>query len=397
MAELKTNVIYCGDNKDILSKLPEKSLDLIYADPPFFSNKHYEVIWNDGAEIRSFEDRWEGGIEHYIDWMYPRLAECHRVLKDTGSMYLHCDWHANAHLRILMGKIFGDNNFQNEIIWCYKGGNATRRFRQKHDTIFLYTKTSKYIFNPDTTRIPYSNKLLTTTELDENGKRFYRTGQTKKGKIYLHPNGQLPYDWWNDIPSGTMAHGKEFIGYPTQKPEALLKRIIQASSDKDNVVLDPFCGCGTTIKVAKDLGRYWIGIDVSPTACELMGSRLNLSDSSLIGMPTSIEHLKTLAPFEFQNWVLKQIDGTVNKKKTSDGGVDGWTFMNHEPVQVKQQEKIGSPKMQQFQSAIRATGQQQGYYYAFSFTSGAREEVARAKNHDGITINLITIQELLDK
>ena len=139
MDTLKTQTIYCGDNLDVLSKFPENSVDLIYADPPFFSNKHYEIIWNDGAERAAFDDRWQGGVSHYAKWMRDRLMQCHRVLKENGSMYLHCDYHANAHLRIIMDEIFGENNFQNEIIWCYKGGGiATKQFKRKHDTIYFY-------------------------------------------------------------------------------------------------------------------------------------------------------------------------------------------------------------------------------------------------------------------
>lgn len=119
-----TKAIYCGDCKDVLFEVPEKSVDLIYVDPPFFSNRHYEVLWGDGYEVRAFEDRWKGGIENYIAWMEDRLRECYRVLKETGSMYLHCDWHANAHLRILMDKIFGESNFRNEIVWCYGSGGG---------------------------------------------------------------------------------------------------------------------------------------------------------------------------------------------------------------------------------------------------------------------------------
>jgi len=394
---IQTNVIYCGDNKEIMAGLPEKSVDLIYADPPFFSNKNYEVIWNDGAEIRAFEDRWKGGISHYIGWMRPRLQECHRVLKDTGSMYLHCDWHANAYLRILMDKIFGVSNFRNEIIWCYKGGNATRRFRQKHDTIFLYSKTATYYFNADATRIAYSSKLLATTEVDENGRRFYRTGQNESGKIYLHPLGQLPYDWWEDIPSSTMAHGKELIGYPTQKPEALLKRIIGASSNKLDVALDPFCGCGTTIAVAHQLGRQWVGIDVSPTACRMMKDRLVKIGATvtLENMPVTIDELKNMEHFPFQDWVIHKIGGTPQSKKTDDKGIDGWTFMEHKPVQIKQQENVGRNPIDNFETATRRAGYKEGFFYAFSFTKDAYEEVARAKTEDGLNIKLLCIEEII--
>jgi len=136
------NRLVCGDNLDELPKLPKESFDLVYADPPFFSNRHYEVIWGDEAEVRSFEDRWKGGINYYTeDWMRPRIEAIRDVIKPTGSFYLHCDWHANAHLRILLDEVFGKENFLNEIIWAYEsGGRATYHFHRKHDTIFLYAR-----------------------------------------------------------------------------------------------------------------------------------------------------------------------------------------------------------------------------------------------------------------
>ncbi len=266
--------------------------------------------------------------------------------------------------------------------------------------MLFYSKGTVYTFNADATRINYSDKLLSETETDNDGRRFYKTGQNVSGKIYLNPIGQLPYDWWDDIPSGTMAHGKEFIGYPTQKPEALLKRIIGASSNKNDIVLDPFCGCGTTLAVAQQLSRQWIGIDVSQTACRMINDRLaKLGAANIImeNMPTTVEELKNISAYAFQDWVIHKINGTPQSNKSGDKGIDGWTFMEHEPVQVKQQESVGSPLMQQFQSAIRATGNKTGHFYAFSFSKPAYEEVARAELNDSITINLITIQDLLDK
>jgi len=376
---METNIIYCGDNLKHLAQLPEKSVDLIYADPPFFSNRHYEVIWNDGAEIRAFEDRWQGGISQYIKWMKPRLQECHRVLKDTGSMYLHCDWHANAHLRILMDKIFGDNNFRNEIVWCYKGGGiATKQFKSKHDTIYFYAKNSKYIFNPPSIKRGYD--------------KFYKEG------VKVQSSGKALEDWWSDIPArGTATNAKEWIGYPTQKPEALLKRIIEASSNKDNIVLDPFCGCGTTIAVAQQLGRQWVGIDVSPTACRMMKERLNKlgAEVTLANMPVTLEELKAIKPFEFQSWVISKIKGTHSNRKSGDMGIDGWTFMEHKPVQVKQSESIGRNIIDNFETAIRRANYNIGFIYAFSFARGAIEEAARAELDDGITIKLIRIEDLV--
>lgn len=400
---LQTNVIYCGDNQEILAGLPEKSVDLIYADPPFFSNKHYEVIWNDGAEIRAFEDRWKGGINQYILWMRPRLQECHRVLKDTGSMYLHCDWHANAHLRILMDKIFGVSNFADEIIWSFsKVGGTSKKLLKWHETIYRYTKNYQLsTFNVDSIRIPYSKSTLKGATMGEDGKLYYHRGLGKDASIKrlkstpVNPAGRLLGDVWH---MGDYAAPKgERIGYPTQKPKALLKRIIEASSNKGDMVIDPFCGCGTTIAVAQELGRRWIGIDVSPTACRMMGRRLNKigAVANIIGMPETIEHLKSLEPFNFQEWVINKIKGTHANKKTGDMGIDGWTFMEHKPVQIKQQENVGRNPIDNFETAIRRAGYKEGFFYAFSFTKDAYEEVARAETEDGLTIKLIRIKETI--
>lgn len=373
------NRIHCGDNLEILSSLEEKSIDLIYADPPFFSNRHYEVIWNDGAEIRAFEDRWKGGIEHYISWMTPRLRECHRVLKDTGSMYLHCDWHANAHLRILMDKIFGENNFRNEIIWHYASGGASKdRFSRKHDNLLLYSKSSKSTHN-----------ILRTPYKTSNANDFIKRG-------LFHPDGKMMDDVWDISFLSTTA--SERLGYPTQKPEALLKRIIEASSNKGDIVLDPFCGCGTTIAVAQQLDRQWIGIDVSPTACRMISERLNKlgADIEPINMPATIEEVKAMKPYDFQAWVVNKIHGIPSNKKSGDMGIDGWTFMQHEPIQVKQSENVGRNVVDNFQSAIRRADTNTGYIYAFNFTRSAYEEVARLKEADNLFISLITIEDLLN-
>lgn len=145
----QANSIYRGDCKEVLRHFPENCVDLIYLDPPFFSNKNYEVIWNDGYELRAFEDRWKGGINNYLGWMEERLVECQRVLKETGSIYLHCDWHAGHYLKAqVMDKIFGYNSFKNELIWFYKGGgSSTKFFSRKHDTIFFYSKGKEWTFN----------------------------------------------------------------------------------------------------------------------------------------------------------------------------------------------------------------------------------------------------------
>lgn len=394
---MEVNAIYEGDNLEILSKFPDKSVDLIYLDPPFFSNKQYEVIWKDGAEIRSFQDRWKGGIEHYITWMEPRLRECHRILKETGTIYLHCDIHANAHLRMLMDKIFGENNFRNEIIWCYRGaGYPKKDFGKRHDTIFRYSRTSRYVFNLDAVREEYA-------EATKERFKHYIGNVRKSGDFglqKLNPLGKQPDDWWEIQPIAPSAN--ERLGYPTQKPLVLLEKIIKASSNKGDIVLDPFCGCGTTLVAAQKLGRRWIGIDVSPTACKLMAKRLRQElaiNAKLIKGSVDLKYVQKLAPFEFQNWVVvDKYLGKVSDRKSGDMGIDGWTpqITGGYPIQVKQSEGIGRNVIDNFETAIRRVNKKKGYIVAYSFGSGAYEEAARVKNQEGIEIILRTIKELLE-
>ena len=382
---MKTNAIYCGDCADVLKTFPEKSVDLIYLDPPFFSNKNYEVIWGDGYELRAFKDRWKGGIENYLEWMVERLRDCHHVLKDTGSIYLHCDWHAGHYLKVEMDKIFGYGNFRNEVVWCYAGGGIPKLdFPRKHDTIFRYTKTSNYTFNIEFRK--YKEGIIPT----------HSTGE----KLNLD-RGTPINDWWVDIKIITpySSNAKERLGYPTQKPEALLERIIKASSNPTNIVLDPFCGCGTAISVAQKLGRQWIGIDVSPSACKLVSSRLrklgvSMGEKDIVGLPKTHEDIKTMEPFEFQNWVCQQLNARISPKKSGDMGVDG-ILLDGRPLQVKQSEDIGRQVIDLFETALRRVKKNTGVIVALSFGRGAYEEVARAKLRDNIHIELKTVNELL--
>lgn len=385
------NAIYCGDCIDILRRFPDGKINLIYLDPPFFSNKYYEVIWKDGAEIRAFGDRWKGGINHYVNWMEDRIRQCHRVLKDTDSIYFHCDWHAVHYLKVMMDRVFGIRNFRNDIIWCYYGASSPnqRQFPRKHDNILWYNKSDKWVFNADDVRVPYSESTLkrieTTPTSIFHGKRTKRTA---------HREGKIIEDYWN-IPA-VVSTAKERLGYPTQKPLKLLERIIKASSDKNDIVLDPFCGCGTTLVASQKLGRRWIGIDVSRTACKLMVKRMRsvgISPHIIWGELTEKE-LKKYPPFEFQNWVCEKLGGRINERKSSDMGIDGWT-LDMMPIQVKQSPKVGRNPIDNFQTAIRRQNKKKGIFVAFSFGSGAYEEVARARN-DGIEIKLLTVKELLE-
>ncbi len=390
------NKLYCGDCLDVLEKKIEpESIDLIYADPPFFSNKYYEVIWGDEGEVRSFEDRWEGGVEVYAEWMAERLRACHRVLKPTGSFYLHCDWHASHHLRLRLDHIFGRANFRNDIVWHYRKWSAGKGLYQRnHDTIFFYVKSDakgrpfNRLFMP---RAPSTLKRFGEQTIisgyDDNGRRVpARMAKEKSRGVALD-------DVW-DI--GRVPPIKQL--YPTEKPVALLERIIHVSSNRGQVVLDPFCGCGTTLIAAEKLGRKWIGIDISPTAINVIKTRLAKAGAGKIeslGMPTTVDELRALKPFEFQNWVIREkFNGTVGPRG-GDKGIDGYSFMTHDPIQVKQSDGVGRNVVDNFVSAIRRANKTKGYIVAFSFGKGAHEEAAALKRRDKVEIILVTVKELL--
>lgn len=367
----ETSTLYCDDNLDRLRAMPDECVDLIYLDPPFFSNRNYEVIWGDEAEVRSFQDRWEGGIHVYVSWMRDRMMQLRRLLKPTGSIYLHCDWHASHYLKVMMDDVFDRGNFLNNVVWLYGlGGSSDRYWPRKHDDILWYSKEKDQHYFQAT--------------------RVAATSQRMKGETKKSP------DYW-DIPTiNNMA--KERLGYPTQKPEALLQQVIESSSRPGDVVLDPFAGCGTALVVAERLRRRWVGIDISPTAVELMRrrmGRIGAASISVVGMPTSVDDLRLLKPFEFQNWVINRFVGTHSPRKSGDMGIDGFSFFNRYPIQVKQSEKVGRNVVDNFETAIRRNGDTAGYIVSFSFTRDAREEVARARLSDGLNIKLVTVADLL--
>jgi len=283
------NRLILGDNLEIMKTLESESVDLIYLDPPFFSNRNYEVIWGDEGEIRSFKDRWSGGIDHYIAWLKERVIEMHRVLKKTGSIFLHCDWHADAYIRVhILDRIFGMKNFRNAIDWCYNvGGKSKNQFARKKDTIFWYSKTSKWTFNGDSIGIQRdtgTKSMGGKIGIDENGRPYQDKIVRLSGKAYRYylDEDKIPEDWWTDINS-IQSGSKERIGYPTQKPEALLERIIKCASNEGDVVLDPFMGGGTTVAVADKLKRRWIGIDQSVMAVKVTEQRLHKQEGQFRG------------------------------------------------------------------------------------------------------------------
>jgi DNA modification methylase len=442
---LESDVLHCGDNLEVLRAMPGDCVDLIYLDPPFFSNRNYEVIWGDEAELRSFKDRWAGGIETYLDWMEPRLRQMHRVLRPTGTIYLHCDPSASHYLKVMMDGIFSTRNFLNEIVWKrFSSKNDPKRFGRSHDLIMVYAKGTKYTWNvqygpfePDyvddnyryteesTGRryrlsdltankgggdtdyewhgaLPYKGRhwAYSKAKMDEfhaQGRIVFRKTGMPVYKRYLDEMPGVPLqDVWTDI---KLAAGSgERVGYPTQKPEALLERIVQASSNPGDVVLDPFCGCGTTVAVAQHLTREWIGIDISPTAVSLMKRRLERDGLTVRaeGLPQSAEDLKAMDPFEFQNWIIARVLGTHSPRKSRDGGIDGFSFFEQLPIQVKQSERVGRVPIDSFETAVSRAGKHKGYVVAFSYTKDAYAEAARARRSGGPDIALVTVAQLVE-
>jgi len=259
-----TNRLICGDNLVELQKIDSGCIDLVYIDPPFFSKRNYEAASHQDAKAQSFVDKWEGGLNEYLDWMRLRLKALHRALKQTGSFYLHCDWHAGHYLKVICDEIFGYEHFQNEIVWCYRtGGASKKRWSRKHDSILFYTKSDKYTFNVPKERIYYKKRFF-TDRIDERGQHYADV---------------QPVDWWQI--KAVINLSNERLDYPTQKPEALLEKIILASSNEGDIVLDAFCGSGTTLAVAQRLGRRWIGIDISESAIEIAGQRVGTGSTGV--------------------------------------------------------------------------------------------------------------------
>lgn len=298
---LPPHELYLGDNLYVLRQLQSKSIDLIYIDPPFFSNRTYTQIWGDDNEVRSFGDIFQDGMYSYLAWLNARLWEMKRVLKDTGSIYVHCDWHASHYIKTEMDKIFGYDNFRNELIWkrdaAGKGAKKTsKQWSREIDIILYYTKTDDHYFNQPFTTELKDYQLREYIYSDPNGRKFKKVTlgdysdasiekmrsenliyKTKSGreykKYYLDEAKFALGSIWDDIVNLSKGQ-KEQIGYPTQKPEALLKRIISASSKEGDTIGDFFMGGGTTGAVALKTGRRFIGCDISRVAVSVSASRL---------------------------------------------------------------------------------------------------------------------------
>jgi DNA modification methylase len=428
------NTLYYGDNLDILRRyIPDEAVDLIYLDPPFNSKATYNVLFGEqngskaAAQIKAFEDTWrwdqaaaayqevveaggqvsqalrafrmflgDSNMLAYLAMMAPRLVELRRVLKPTGSIYLHCDPTASHYLKMLMDAVFGAGSYRNEIIWKRTSAPSDpRRYGRNLDTLLFYTKGDQWTWNqlyldhdekyirrfrqrdPDgrlwadfdlTAKglsgggYEYEYKGVrslwrcpegTMRRLDaEERLHFTRAGGIRLKRYLDDTEGVVLQALWEDIPP-INSQARERLGYPTQKPEALLERIIKASSNEGDLVLDPFCGCGTTIAVAQRLNRQWIGIDITHLAVGLMKHRLRDTfgdevEYEVIGEPVSLPDAQALAesdPYQFQWWALGLVGARpVGQKKGSDKGIDGRLLFHDEARGGKTKQVILSVK-----------------------------------------------------
>lgn len=386
---MASNLLYYGDNLDILRRhIKDESIDLIYLDPPFKSNQDYNVLFaeQDGsrskAQIKAFEDTWrwdqgsaaayeeiveaggqvakamrsfrlllgESDMMAYLAMMAPRLIELHRALKPTGSIYLHCDPTASHYLKLLMDAVFGPDNMLNEIIWHYRKWPAGKyTFQRNHDVILFYSRTRsrKRVFNQ-----LYMERAPSTL------KRF---GKAKIVSGYDETGARIPSQMADEESEGVRQDDVWDIGrvppikqlFPTEKPLPLLERAIAASSNRGDIILDPFCGCGTTIVAAQKLKRHWIGIDITHLAITLIKHRLqNVYEKSVtydvIGEPVTLPDAQALAkqdPYQFQWWALGLVGARpVEQKKGADRGIDGRLYFHDEPAGGKTKQIILSVK-----------------------------------------------------
>ena len=512
-----TNTLYYGDNLDVLRRyVPDESVDLVYLDPPFNSNASYNVLFKERsgeespAQIKAFTDTWEWTQEServyereiitnpdapsavkemisafrqfvganammaYLVMMAPRLVELHRVLKPTGSIYLHCDPTASHYLKLLMDAVFGPEQFRTEITWKRTSAHSdTRQGRQQHgrvhDLILFYSKSDTWTWNPLYTEYdqdyidrsyrhvePETGRRYRLDNLTGPGgaakgnpsyevmgiTRYWRyskermAGLVEQGRIVQTRAGAVPaykryldempgvplQDLWTDI-QPIASQARERLGYPTQKPQALLERIIEASSNEGDVVLDPFCGCGTAVAAAEKLKRRWIGIDVTHLAVALMKSRLRTAfgivpgkDYQVVGEPADVGGARALAEqdrYQFQFWAMSLLEALPreNGRRGADRGIDGVLYFVDGPgrgmkkaiVQVKSG-KVSSPHVRDLKGTVEREKAALGLFITLEEpTSAMRTEAVSAGFYhsevwqkDYPKIQLRTIAELLD-
>ncbi|MDR0535316.1 MAG: site-specific DNA-methyltransferase [Puniceicoccales bacterium] len=443
--ELEPNRLFWGDNLHVMRQLPSESIDLIYIDPPFFSGRNYNVIFGDQNELRSFSDIWQGGMPGYLIWLNARLYEMKRLLKKTGSICVHCDWHASHYIKVEMDKIFGHENFQNEIVWFYPfAGRSKATFPRKHDVLLWYSKGTNYKFNTTSrwVRMPITDESVTHNfrYVDENGRR-YREDPRTSGKVYRYylDDGKIPEDVWIDIPS---LHFElpERIGYPTQKPIQLMQRLLEAFTDPGDTVADFFVGGGSLIAAAQGARverktvpvktrdgsertkteiiysfsmehRKWIACDQSRVAVAITADRLTRQVEEQTGKLFSVpdfvvEHwgvyearrLAEMPAEQFRGFVLKCFGATIEEQQPGVNGMKGAV-----PVWVGE----GNPKkavtaqdVQDFANAIRKTPRykqdnlRDGILLAWAFRPDALEAAERLRRLEQTDLNFIRLEQV---
>ena len=392
------NRLIWGDNLHVMRQIDTESVDLIYIDPPFFSGRNYNVMWGDNNERRSFEDIWEGGLDGYLLWLNARLYEMKRILKPTGSIYVHCDWHASHYIKVEMDKIFGYGNFLNEIVWPYRtGGVSKRHWPRKHDILLMYVKSGAYRHKPLKERIFYEKPFF-NEQVDEDGRFF--------ADVFVR-------DTWDEI-KPLINVSSERIGYPTQKPEALVDRIIQASSDEGDVVLDAFVGGGTSGASAMRLGRRFLGIDQSRVAIAVTAERLkNMAETRGLDDPHypdftieqwgvyDAEGLAEMPPEQFRKFILDCYDARI---PSSDAGIHGYKGTRaRTPVWVglpSLASPVTAEDVDEFAHAIIALdryrsdeGLRDGVMLAWGFSPEAREAAQEWRENEQARIAFVRLEQ----
>lgn len=471
--------LFYGDNLEALREsVQDQSIDLCYIDPPFNSRRSYQQIYNHNGggedhqpKAQAFTDMWawdetagkglqqilenrgglftpqsieltkglrqvlkEGGLLAYLVSTTLRIAEIHRVLKITGSFYLHCDPVASHYLKLLLDSLFAaqGGQFQNEIIWCYTiGGKSRKRFAWKHDVILFYTKSkgSVHTFNEQGASIARKANSHMKVGIDVTGRKYQEKTDRKTGRVYRYrlDEGKIAEDYWTDIET-LNREDKERLGYPTQKPEALLERIIRTSSNAGDLVLDAYCGCGTTLAVAQRLKRRWIGIDITYQAISLVLKRLEdsfghdvLGRVALRGIPVDMDSALALAnkkdarvPNEFEKWALLTYTNNraiISDRKATGRGIDVAASVltgSRDNARIIFQVKSGLVQRADV-AALRADMERERAMMAVLITlekptptmiedakaAGLYRQEDTGRNHD--RIQLVTIREILEQ
>jgi len=403
------NTFYHGDCLFVMKHdIEPESVDLIYLDPPFFTGKVQKgtMKWQPGAMEVSYEDSkrfWSekademrekapAWLRHiaikrpdfasYLWYMMERLDACHKALNKTGSIYLHCNYRASHYLKMIMDEIFNSDNLRNEIIWYYKTGGVSKEwFARKHDTIFFYTKSSKYLFKPQKEKSYLTHKYgFSNIQISEDDQGYYTLVGMR--------------DVWNI--AALRGNQPETVGYPTQKPEALLERIIEASSSEGDLVLDPFCGCGTTAIVASKKNRRFIGIDIHPEAFEVIKNRGHELFAQSQYISRDLDEVSSMNPRQFEDWVNEYYKAT---KPHPDVGVDGVTPEGI-PIQVKTfqikydtiDKLLSSSK---FHPLVPKPIKKLIFVSQVGFDDGARKRKFEIETAEGIEVILNTPEQML--